>query len=45
MLIISPDTFTYGEDPTKDPGPEWGTFLIDDYGPARHAEKFTKVIF
>ena len=42
MLIISPDTLTFGEDPTKDPGPEWPTFLIDDVGPAKHADSVTK---
>ena len=42
MLIISPDTLTFGEDPTKDPGPEWPTFLIDDAGPAKHADSVTK---
>lgn len=42
MLVISPDTLTFGEDGTKDPGPEWATFLIDDHGPAKHAALTTK---
>ena len=42
MLVISPDTMTFGEEARKDPGPEWPTFLIDEYGPARHAATTTK---
>lgn len=42
MLLISPDTVSFGEDASKDPGPEWPTFLIDEFGPARHAATTTK---
>lgn len=42
MLILSPDTLTFGEDNMKDPGPEWATFLIDDHGPAAHSALTTK---
>eukprot|EP00516_Mucochytrium_quahogii_P001162 CAMPEP_0203756714 /NCGR_PEP_ID=MMETSP0098-20131031/9935_1 /ASSEMBLY_ACC=CAM_ASM_000208 /TAXON_ID=96639 /ORGANISM=" , Strain NY0313808BC1" /LENGTH=556 /DNA_ID=CAMNT_0050648689 /DNA_START=111 /DNA_END=1778 /DNA_ORIENTATION=- len=42
MVVISPDTLTFGEDSTKDPGPEWPFFLIDDHGPAAHAKTTTK---
>lgn len=42
MLILSPDTLTFGEDANNDPGPEWATFLIDDHGPAAHSALTTK---
>jgi len=42
MLVLSPDTLTFGEDPSRDPGPEWATFLIDDHGPAQLAKQCTK---
>ena len=42
MLIISPDTLTFGEDTSKCPGPEWPCFLIDSTGPAKHAATTTK---
>jgi len=42
MTVLSPDTFTYGEDPTADPGPEWPSLLVDLVGPARNAEAVVK---
>src|SRR5262249_7860121 len=42
MTVISPDTLTYGEVPELDPGPEWPSILIDQHGPARHAETCVK---
>ena len=42
MLVISPDTTSFGQIPTADPGPEWPPFLIDEFGPARHAATTTK---
>lgn len=33
MLIMSPDTITYGADPRVDPGPEWPLLLTDLQGP------------
>lgn len=42
MLVISPDTLTFGEDTSNCPGPEWPCFLIDNTGPAKHAATTTK---
>jgi acetolactate synthase I/II/III large subunit len=42
MTVLSPDTFSYGEDPTADPGPEWPSLLVDLVGPARNAEAVVK---
>ena len=42
MTVLSPDTLTYGEDPTSDPGPEWPSLLVDLVGPARNAEAVVK---
>ncbi|MDG2013202.1 MAG: thiamine pyrophosphate-binding protein, partial [Pirellulaceae bacterium] len=42
MLIISPDTTSFGQTDTADPGPEWPPFLIDEFGPAQHAATTTK---
>lgn len=42
MLVISPDTLTFGEDTSKCPGPEWPCFLIDNTGPAKHVASTTK---
>jgi acetolactate synthase-1/2/3 large subunit len=42
MTVLSPDTLTYGEDPTADPGPEWPPLLTDHPGPARNAEAVVK---
>ncbi|MFN8072144.1 MAG: thiamine pyrophosphate-binding protein [Mycobacterium sp.] len=42
MTVLSPDTFSYGEDPDADPGPEWPSLLVDLVGPARNAEAVVK---
>ena len=42
MLVLSPDSLTYGDDPALDPGPEWPSLLVDLPGPARHAELCVK---
>jgi len=42
MTVLSPDTLTYGDVPEMDPGPEWPSLLIDQYGPARNAETCVK---
>ena len=42
MTVLSPDTLTYGEDPSADPGPEWPSLLVDLVGPARNAEAVVK---
>ena len=33
MTVLSPDTLTYGEDPSADPDPEWPSLLVDLVGP------------
>ena len=38
MTVLSPDSQTYGEDPTLDPGLEWPATLVDLNGPVRAAE-------
>ena len=35
MTVLSPDTLTYGEVPSLDPGPEWPSLLVDLVSPAR----------
>ena len=42
MTVLSPDTLTYGEDASTDPGPEWPSLLVDFGGPARNAELAVK---
>ncbi|WP_444901549.1 thiamine pyrophosphate-dependent enzyme [Microbulbifer sp. SSSA007] len=42
MLVISPDSLTYGEDATTDPGPEWPSLLVDFAGPAIEGERVVK---
>src|SRR5215470_9910682 len=42
MTVISPDTLTYGEIPSFDPGPEWPSLLVDFAGPARDGELCVK---
>ena len=42
MTVLSPDTLTYGEDPTADPGPNWPSLLVDHVGPARNGEAVVK---
>ena len=42
MTVLSPDTLTYGEDVSTDPGPEWPSLLVDFGGPARNAELSVK---
>src|SRR5262249_54965586 len=38
MTVLSPDTLTYGEIPSLDPGPEWPSLLVDLVSPARPGE-------
>jgi acetolactate synthase-1/2/3 large subunit len=42
MTVLSPDTLTYGEVPSLDPGPEWPSLLVDLVGPARQGELCVK---
>src|SRR5215510_3822784 len=42
MIILSPDTVTYGTEPALDPGMEWPSLLVDLAGPARDAEVCVK---
>jgi acetolactate synthase-1/2/3 large subunit len=42
MTVLAPDTLTYGEIPTFDPGPEWPSLLVDFAGPARDGELCVK---
>jgi acetolactate synthase I/II/III large subunit len=42
MTVLSPDSYTYGEDPDADPGPEWPSLLVDFFGPARNGEVTSK---
>jgi acetolactate synthase-1/2/3 large subunit len=42
MTVLSPDTLTYGEVPSLDPGPEWPSLLVDFAGPARLGELCVK---
>jgi hypothetical protein len=42
MTVLSPDTLTYGEDPSADPDPEWPSLLVDLVGPVRNAEAVVK---
>lgn len=42
MTVLSPDTLTYGDDPSEDPGAEWPSLLTDHVGPARNAEAVVK---
>jgi acetolactate synthase-1/2/3 large subunit len=42
MTVLSPDTLTYGEVPSLDPGPEWPSLLVDFAGPARQGELCVK---
>src|SRR5215510_5558591 len=42
MIILSPDTVTYGTEPTLDPGMEWPSLLADLAGPVRDAEVCVK---
>jgi acetolactate synthase I/II/III large subunit len=42
MTVLSPDTLTYGEIPSLDPGPEWPSLLVDFAGPARDGELCVK---
>ncbi len=42
MTVLSPDSQTYGEDPTLDPGLEWPATLVDLNGPVRAAETYLK---
>ena len=38
MTVLSPDTLTFGEIPSLDPGPEWPSLLVDLVSPARQGE-------
>jgi acetolactate synthase-1/2/3 large subunit len=42
MIILSPDTVTYGTEPALDPGMEWPSLLVDLAGPVRDAEVCVK---
>jgi acetolactate synthase-1/2/3 large subunit len=42
MVILTPDTMTYGTDPTLDAGIEWPSLLVDIGGSVRDAEAFVK---
>jgi acetolactate synthase I/II/III large subunit len=42
MLILAPDTLTYGAVPSLDPGPEWPSLLVDFTGPVRDGEVCVK---
>jgi acetolactate synthase-1/2/3 large subunit len=42
MTVLSPDTLTYGEIPSLDPGLEWPSLLVDYAGPARDGELCVK---
>jgi acetolactate synthase-1/2/3 large subunit len=42
MTVLSPDSLTYGDVPSLDPGPEWPSLLIDFHGPARDGELCVK---
>lgn len=42
MLVVSPDTLTYGAEAEVDPGPEWPSLLVDLAGPARAGEVAVK---
>src|SRR5262249_56035926 len=42
MTVLSPDTLTYGEIPSLDPGPEWPSLLVDLVSPARQGELCVK---
>jgi acetolactate synthase-1/2/3 large subunit len=42
MMVLAPDTLTYGEIPSLDPGPEWPSLLVDFAGPARDGELCVK---
>lgn len=42
MTVVCPDTLTYGEIPSLDPGPEWPSLLVDFTGPARDGELCVK---
>ena len=42
MMVLSPDTLTYGAVPELDPGPEWPSLLVDFAGPARDGELCVK---
>src|SRR5262249_37950228 len=42
MTVLSPDTLTYGEIPSFDPGPEWPSLLVDLVSPARQGELCVK---
>jgi acetolactate synthase-1/2/3 large subunit len=42
MTVLSPDTLTYGEIPSLDPGWEWPSLLVDFAGPARDGELCVK---
>ena len=42
MLVLSPDTITYGTDKTCDPGCEWPSLLVDHHGPAAYGQLATK---
>ncbi|OBI53273.1 thiamine pyrophosphate-dependent enzyme [Mycobacterium sp. E796] len=42
MMVLSPDTLSYGDDPDGDPGAEWPSLLTDHAGPARHGEAVVK---
>jgi acetolactate synthase I/II/III large subunit len=42
MTVLSIDSLTWGEDPTRDPGPEWPSLLSHAAGPARSGEAVVK---
>jgi len=42
MTVITPDTRSYGLDPSCDPGPEWPFLLTDLGGPVRDSEPVVK---
>ena len=42
MVILTPDTMTYGTDPILDAGVEWPSLLVDMGGSVRDAEAFVK---
>jgi acetolactate synthase-1/2/3 large subunit len=42
MLILAPESISYGEVPDLDPGPEWPSLLVDLSSPVRDSEAIIK---
>jgi acetolactate synthase-1/2/3 large subunit len=42
LIVLAPDTVTYGEEPGLDPGSEWPCLLVDLGGPVRLSEGYVK---